>query len=123
MSGRLGFVLNNLGNIYLIRGDLNHAIGYYRKALEINSKYAESNYNLGISLLKAKKFSEAEKYLIRTTELDPSLVVAYFDLARLYENQGKMELAIETFNKILQVDPLNIMAKKRISELPSKTPK
>ena len=114
---------NNMGNIYLIRGDLNKAIHYYRRALEINNEYTKSNYNLGRSLFRGKEFAEAEKYLIRTTELDPSLIVAYFDLARLYETQGKIEPAIGVFNKILQVDPLNIMAKKRISELSSKTPK
>jgi|GEM_PF-3026739 len=46
-----GVMANNLGNIYLDSGLLDHAQAYYRRAMEIDSEYASPYSNLGALMI------------------------------------------------------------------------
>ena len=41
---------NNLGNTLLEQGEPDGAISSYKKAISIDSNYAEANYNMGFAL-------------------------------------------------------------------------
>src|SRR5689334_18769714 len=49
----------NLGNVYKAQGNLEGAIGCYRRALELNPGYAVALYNLAVALHDQNKLDEA----------------------------------------------------------------
>jgi Tfp pilus assembly protein PilF len=53
------------------------------EALAKNPNNADVNYNLGVASFKTDQFSEAEKYYLKTIEIDPNYINAYLNLSDL----------------------------------------
>ena len=62
---------NNLGGAYYHKGMLDEAITEYKRAIEINPKYAQAhiNFNLAITYYYKKEYSLAIKHCDRAIEL------------------------------------------------------
>ncbi|MDW5289762.1 tetratricopeptide repeat protein [Formosa sp. PL04] len=103
-----GKILNNIGIIYDVEGDLNKALEFYSRGLT-HSKAAEdlktlsSLYsNMGLVYLKMDKFDLSESYLnealeIRIAENDAfGQCKSYQHLGKLYKERGQLKLAEET---------------------------
>jgi len=100
-----------LGAIALEQNEFQKAIDYYKDLEYLKSpeffgiKKSNVEHNLGISYLHLKKFDKAEYYLLKSTktqELNKDtllLVGAYGDIATLYYEQYKDDLAIPYFQK------------------------
>jgi len=50
-----------MGNLYDKKNELNKAIEYWEKAVEIEPNYAEAQYNLGVGYFKLKKLDKARE--------------------------------------------------------------
>ncbi len=62
-------------------------------------------YNLlGWSQVGTKNYIEAEKNLKKAIGMDISLTAGYYNLAKLYEEQGEKELALENYQKAYELD-------------------
>ncbi|HTA81916.1 MAG TPA: tetratricopeptide repeat protein [Bacteroidia bacterium] len=84
--------LNNLGMIeYLYYKDMNAALGYFSKALAIDSTYTEAWFNSGSAYRELKNYPMAEKCFLRTIEVNPKYDMAYIYLSKLYESEGKYD--------------------------------
>ena len=95
----------------LLAGILNdqnssEAPNYYKKTIELNSKYYLAYRGLGNYYLKAKDFQNAEKYYTKAIEVDP------LRFAPIYKNRGlarfeqkKSTIAKEDFNKYIEQMP------------------
>ena len=70
------------GDIKFHRGDIDSALSYYRKSLEVNSEYGEAVLSLAMTLRKKGLEEEAERVLQRLIEVDPENVVARNMLGR-----------------------------------------
>ncbi len=70
------------GDIKFHRGDIDSALSFYRKSLEVNSEYGEAVLSLAMTLRKKGMEEEAERVLQRLIEVDPENVVARNMLGR-----------------------------------------
>ncbi|WP_394758267.1 ATP-binding protein [Flavobacterium sp.] len=104
-------VKNILGEIALEQNEFKTAIIYleefqnFPETNSFNIKKSIVNHNLGICYLHLQDFKRAESYLLKSTKLQElekdtlMLIGAYGDVANLYYNQYKDNLAIPFFEK------------------------
>jgi type IV pilus biogenesis/stability protein PilW len=99
--------MNNLGVTYLELENWDEAARYFRMALK-NPLYStpEKAYaGLGYALYKKGEYLEAEKILKEALTRDPESPQTIFALGLVYTGLGKIEDAIEMFNKTLDIQP------------------
>ncbi|WP_299834609.1 tetratricopeptide repeat-containing sensor histidine kinase [uncultured Tenacibaculum sp.] len=104
-----------LGSLYLELNDFEKAISYFKELENLPEKeyiFIKKNsviHNLGISYLHLKKYNKAENYLIRSLEYQVQkqdtleLVGSYGDVANLYYQQYKDDLAIPYYIKAYEL--------------------
>ncbi|SNB44624.1 lipopolysaccharide assembly protein LapB [Geobacter sp. DSM 9736] len=80
------------------------AAKFYREALEIDPENLDANYLLGTVFAETGKASEAEPYLVKAAELDPSSPYIKINLGNVYKLQGDFEKALEQFRGALSLD-------------------
>jgi tetratricopeptide (TPR) repeat protein/O-antigen ligase len=125
---------NNLGYLYVKKGDEKDALEYYYNALKIDPNYelARKNYlvlaqklNLKTdplkkyenlfarlkSLITANKFDEAEKVCFSMLEIFPNDIVAKFYLGNIYFTKKNFDLAIKIYLEIVSVNPNHLNAR------------
>lgn len=108
-------VVNRLGHVSLELNEFESAINYFQELANLpKDDYLYFNrgsvfHNLGLCYLHLNKFKQAEPHLIeslsiREKEKDTlKLIRAYGDIANLYYNQYKDNLAIPYFEKAYQL--------------------
>ncbi len=99
-----------LGTFFLEKEDLNLALIYYSKALELNPKYVEAYENRGYVFEKGGRFSEAAIDYGRSIELRPSRYQAYYNRAGVFSKMGSIEKALADYDKVIDLDPTNYEA-------------
>lgn len=104
-------VKNFLGQIALEQNDFKKAITYFEEFEDfpetnyLDIDKGEVNHNLGICYLHLENYEKAEFYLLKSTTIQEKekdtvmLIGAYGDVANLYYNQFKDNLAIPYFEK------------------------
>jgi len=101
--------LNNLGHLYSIQKDYEHAESTYLEAMTILDTYYAKDFwftatvlsNLGMIYLVQKRYNEAEPLLRRAHDINvtvnglehPESAFSLERMARLYSTQGKFRLA------------------------------
>ena len=86
------------------------ALSLYEKALKLDEKDFETNFNIGILYYQRKErddFAKALTYLKKANELDPYNKIVLYDIAVIYEEQGDYPLAEEYYRKLLKIDSKN----------------
>ena len=94
-----------LGNYYFFQQDFNIAIGEYRRATEINSKYPPAYNMLGYAHRQLENFDEAEQAFKNYIKIIPDNPNPYDSYAELLMKKGEFEKSIETYKKALKTDP------------------
>ena len=108
-------LLNDLGNCAFKLGDDEDARKQYRKALALYPDYAPAWRNLGLSLARARQYSEAAELLGKylAVQFEAGIVEI---IADLYLSLNQPADAIPHLERSLQVDPTNIAALFKLSE-------
>lgn len=75
----------------------------YADVCKIDPRDAEAWFRLGTINLEFSAMPQAEACFRRVIELQPRLVIAYYNLGRALELQGLDEQAVATYRKLLQV--------------------
>jgi len=105
---------NNLGFLFLRRGELDKAISQFQEALNIRSRNSESHYNLGAALIqnnignalaRQHLWNEAIDHLQEAVRLRPDYADAYFNLGSVLFQQGDIDQAIVQWQKALAMRP------------------
>jgi tetratricopeptide (TPR) repeat protein len=99
---------------YRGRDDAEHMQQAVQGVLKVTHSDSRLNYYIGVSLVLAKKDSEAAENDLRTYLASvpdnsefPSHSSAYEYLGRLYQNEGRSDLAVEQYKAALALDPEN----------------
>ncbi len=108
---------NSLGITYLRNGENDKAVREFLLSIQSNFLNYKPYGNIGIPLILLGRNSEAVKYLQTGLMLEPDLVNTRINLALAYERLGHVELARDEYKKILELDPSNAKARKRLREL------
>ncbi len=81
-----------------------------RKAIELDPESAEAHASRGLALSLKEEYAEAEIQFETAARLDPRLFEAYYLYARVAFAQGKLEKAIELYEKASEVNPEDYQA-------------
>ena len=108
-----------LGRIYLNRGDFAKAEEYFEKAVAINPGNAIHHNNYGSALFNAHHLAEAKREFEEALRIFPAYADAYYNLGAVYgtyagamgrqgneaESRASFERAIDNFKKAIECDP------------------
>ncbi|KAG0506575.1 MAG: Beta-barrel assembly-enhancing protease [Candidatus Udaeobacter sp.] len=115
---------NNLGFLFLRRGELDNAISEFQAALDIRSRNTETHYSLGAALIQnnlgnafaRKQLSdEAINHLQEAVRLRPDYADAYFNLGSVLFQQGRIDQAIAQWQKALAIRPRDAEAHRNLA--------
>jgi tetratricopeptide (TPR) repeat protein len=92
------------GYAYMEQGDTTLAIKSFQAAADQDQNYYNAYVELGL-LYSALKNPVATGYLQTAVKIEPNKAEAYYLLGMAYQEQEIIPKAIETYNKLLVVDP------------------
>ena len=81
------------------------AIGFYKKAIEINPGYPEAYRNLANIYASKGNFKEAVDYYQKFLKFAPDDVDVYYNLGVCSVGLGEVEKAAVYFKKVIQINP------------------
>lgn len=87
------------------RGELTDAMRYVKKALERNPAYSDAHYILGLLLFQQKNFAAAEEEASLSIVQGSTFPNAYVLIAQADLAIGKLEQALDAFEKALRLTP------------------
>ncbi|MFC1709531.1 tetratricopeptide repeat protein [Candidatus Omnitrophota bacterium] len=74
-------------------GNLDLALSYYQKAIELNPYYALAYNDIGVVLESKGMAERAKQAYLKALTVDPNYLSAYYNLAALYEKEGDFDQA------------------------------
>lgn len=84
-AGRASYSsLNNLGIVYMIKGDLRAALGSFKKALALEPRSAKAQFNIATCYAQEKHYDKAVRHFASSLSLDAQNLDALKGLARVY---------------------------------------
>jgi tetratricopeptide (TPR) repeat protein len=87
------------------QGQVQQAIGHFRRALELRPGYARAHHNLGIALAEQNRHEEAIQSLCEALRLQPDYVDALYNLGCIYNQLRRRADAIAAYRRALQLKP------------------
>jgi tetratricopeptide (TPR) repeat protein len=103
------------------RGDLDLALNYYQKAVELNPGYAVAYNDLGIIYEAKGDTKRAEENYLQAIKLEPDYLSPYSNLALIYENRRDFKDAAYYWKKRSELgsssDPWTVKAKARYESI------
>jgi Tfp pilus assembly protein PilF len=112
LDTRFYLALNALGLAHSMKGRLEESVKAYQKCLEINPQFTEARNNLGTVYQELGRLDKAEGEF-KTALLDggyQNRELPYFNLARLYVLQNRLDEALENVERSIQIKPRLAMA-------------
>jgi tetratricopeptide (TPR) repeat protein len=99
--------LNNLGIIFLDKGELDEAISKLQAAIDLRPENAPAHDNLAKALLKKGQVAEAIVHYRKFLELEPASVEARNTLGTVLIQQGHVREALDQWQEALATQPEN----------------
>jgi tetratricopeptide (TPR) repeat protein len=86
-------------------GQLDEAIQWYRKVLDIQPKNISAFCNIGVALQSQGKLSEAIVSYKKAISIKPDYASAYSNLGYALQEHGKLDEAVTSFQKAISIKP------------------
>lgn len=112
LNPKYSLSLSALGLAYSMKGNLEESVKYFQKCLEVNPKFAEAHNYLG-AVYQEMGFIDksAEEYRAALSDENyKSKELPYYNLARLYLIQDKLEEALGYIEKSIELNKRLAMA-------------
>src|SRR6516164_5625153 len=125
VTGENDVAHNNLGFLFLSRGELDKAISEFQTALDIRSRNTQSHYSLGTALIQSnlgnalsrkQLLDEAIDHLHEAIRLRPDYADAYFNLGSVLFQQGRIDQAIAQWQAALAIRPRDAEAHRNVAD-------
>ena len=111
--------LSNLGAVLNKLGQPEEAIPHLKKTLALNPEFAIAHFNLGNSQFALNRLEEAQKSYERSIEMGLDFLSMHWKLYEIHLKNKAPKKAEKELKTILEIDPLNEEAQKKLSDLPS----
>ncbi len=108
-----------LAERYLQMDEINQAINVCKKGLMIHEDYATAHLVLARCYIKNQQFDEAERELKNVLNYDPKALSAHKLYSELMQKIGREETVKSSYQKMLDIDPLDENVKALLTELPA----
>jgi tetratricopeptide (TPR) repeat protein len=110
----------NLGELfYAANNDSMAAMRCFKKVTELDPNHSGACFRMGLIFFRNKQYKEALNKFETALETEPDDVDILFQLAVSYERLELQDKAAETYNRILQINPLNNVAKQKLDIITS----
>ncbi|MDA3948543.1 MAG: tetratricopeptide repeat protein [Spirochaeta sp.] len=86
-----------VGELFESRNKAAKAVGYYRKAIELQRGHGAAHLRLGLILYRAKKFGEAQQFLEKALRFQPESYEAYYFIGRIQKENKDYAAALHSF--------------------------
>jgi tetratricopeptide (TPR) repeat protein len=93
------------GNALYDKRDLGGAIACYRRALDLDPRYAQAHCNLGNALHNKGDREGAVAAYHRAIAIDPKLALAHYNLGIALKARGLLDDAIREYRRAIELDP------------------
>jgi tetratricopeptide (TPR) repeat protein len=105
----------NLGELfYSFHDDSATALKYFLKAISYNDAHVKSHFKIGLIFLHNQQFKESIKHLEIARSIEPDDTRILFQLAVAYEKLNLIKEAIAVYNNIIEINPLDKVAKYKL---------
>ena len=94
---------NNMGNVFLAKGNFHDAIRFFRTAVEIEANHLRY-FNLGNAYRQNGDIHDAISAYQQSIDLDADFYSVHIYLGRLLAQEGEMSGAIEQFRNAVRID-------------------
>jgi tetratricopeptide (TPR) repeat protein len=95
-----------LGTIYYNQQNYREAERHYRRAIEIDSRYALAYFDLGNVLDETGRLNEAVEAYRTAILISPSYADAHYNLALAYERLRRSRKALPHWRAYVKMDPV-----------------
>ena len=96
--------------VFIAKNNLEEAVRYLRKSLEMAPENAEAYFNLGVAMYRQGNKPEAVKCWSRSVELKPDDQEAHYNLALVLDEQRDIDGAIAHYRRTVQLKPDHCLA-------------
>ena len=97
--------LNKLGIGLAAKNQLDEAIAAFRKAIEIDPRFAAAYNNLGIALHRKNQLDEAIAAYRKAIDLDRKTAPAYTNLGNALRDKNQLDEAIAAYRQAIDIAP------------------
>lgn len=111
------FAYHNMGLIHIKKNDIEKAIHYYQKAIELEPDYSAAYFDMGRAYELSGRYNDAESTYKKIMEIIPSSLIPHLELARVYKKTGQMEKSVDKLNFIIGTDPRSTVAREALKML------
>ena len=108
---------HNLGNLYRLQDKNEQAQSCYHKAIEINSDYFPSHYELSSLYFNLNKFEPAAQEAEKARQISPEHPGVWLQIGKIEKAQQKIPQAIEAFKQVIKLQPNGSFADRATKEL------
>lgn len=105
IGGENADLLNKVGGIHTLKGNLPLAERAYHMSIAIDSDNAVSHEGLGLLLLRQQKYKEAAEHLNQAVFVNPNSWRSLNGLGLIEDLKGNREQAVEYYSKALEIAP------------------
>jgi tetratricopeptide (TPR) repeat protein len=105
--------------LFAQQGQLQKAMEYLDKAIDLRPDYPEALNNLGVLYVRIKNYPQAEAQFKTCIRLAPGFDRSYLNLANLYAMRDNSSLARDVLEELLRVQPGNPAANQALQALQS----
>lgn len=90
---------------YIDNGRLDEGLIYARRALLIDEEFSEAFYMIGTVMAREEKYSEADYWIQKAIDMNPSNVTWYMERADIAQSANNLEMAIHIYQQIIEKFP------------------
>src|SRR5262249_39702620 len=96
-------MLLQLGILFGQHGQLQEALAWFRRAVELAPALARAHNNLGVALAQAGRQEESLRELQEAVRLDPQYAEAHFNLGNIHGERKERDQAVACYRRALEL--------------------